>query len=235
MTTQATSITTGNPSMSKIFTLSATDDVWSGNVLTDSIANQSIGILIPGASLTFAQAEYEAGCMAWRLQNAQSLRVTSRGWGVKAGANCMSEAGVSPVTVSPNDILTVYPLPVDATAQKSNVLAWVTTTKGVELFKAKGVADNTATAMNTAVNGQGLGDAFFNSTLQAITIQCEDGCTLDSIQIIDEMGGVVFTAQGNVRGATTPAAKSNEYNLSLPRLAIRIGKGWSFKVITVSE
>jgi hypothetical protein len=147
----------------------------------------------------------------------------------------MSEAGISPITVSPNDILTVYPLPVDATAQKSNVLAWVTTTKGVELFKAKGVADNTATAMNTAVNGQGLGDAFFNSTLQAITIQCEDGCTLDSIQIIDEMGGVVFTAQGNVRGATTPAAKSNEYNLSLPRLAIRIGKGWSFKVITVSE
>jgi len=49
------------------------------------------------------------------------------------------------------------------------------------------------------------------------------------------MGGVVFTAQGNVRGATTPAAKSNEYNLDLPRLAINIGKGWSFKVITVSE
>ena len=42
MTTQATSITTGNPSMSKIFTLSATDDVWSGNVLTDTIATNPL-------------------------------------------------------------------------------------------------------------------------------------------------------------------------------------------------
>ena len=221
--------------MSKVFTDSSTDDVWSGNVLTDSIAGQSIGILIPNATLTFAQAEYEAGLCAWRLQNAQSLRVTARGWAVKAGQNCMGEAGIPPVRVAPNDILTVYPLPVDATAQKSNVLAWVTTTKGTELFKGLGVADNTATALVTAVNGQGLGDAFFNSTLQSLSVQCEDGCTLDSIQIIDEMGGVVFTAQGNVRGATTPAAKSNEYNLDLPRLTINIGKGWSFKVITVSE
>ena len=221
--------------MSKIFTLSATDDVWSGNVLTDTIAAQSIGILIPGATLTFAQAEYEAGCMAWRLQNAQSLRVTSRGWGVKVGQNCMSEADIPPVVVSPNDILTVYPLPVDGTASKSNVLAWVTTSKGVELFKAKAVADNTATGMTTAVNGQSLGDAFFNSRLQSLSVQCEDGCTLDSIQIVDEMGGVVFTAQGNVRGATTTAGKSNEYNLDLSSLAIPIGKGWAFKVITVSE
>ena len=118
MTTQATSITTGSPSMSKIFTDTSTDGVWSGNVLTDSIAGQSIGILIPNATLTFAQAEYEAGLMAYRLQNAQTLAVSARGWGVKAGANCMSEAGIGPVRVSPNDILTVFPLPVDATAQK---------------------------------------------------------------------------------------------------------------------
>ena len=71
--------------------------MWSGNVLTDSIAGQSIGILIPNATLTFAQAEYEAGLMAYRLQNAQTLAVSARGWGVKAGANCMSEAGIGPV------------------------------------------------------------------------------------------------------------------------------------------
>ena len=52
--------------MSKIFTLTATDNQWDGNVLTDSIANQSIGILLPNATLTFAQAQYEAGVMAWR-------------------------------------------------------------------------------------------------------------------------------------------------------------------------
>ena len=221
--------------MSKIFIDSSTDDVWSGNVLLDSIASQSIGILIPNSTLSFAQAEYAGGAMAWRLQNAQSLLVSTRGWGVLAGQNCMSEAGIPMVRVSPNDILTVYPLPISADPGTSNVLAWITTTKGVELMKALAIPDNTATAMKTAVNNQSLGDFAFNSTLQRISVQCEDGCTLDSIQIIDEMGGVVYTAQGNVRGATTAAAKSNEYNLDLPMLSIPIGKGWAFKVITVSE
>ena len=221
--------------MSKIFSDSSTDDVWSGNVLLDTIAQQSIGILIPNSTLTFAQAEYASGLMAWRLQNAQSLAVSTRGFGVLAGQNCMDEATITPARVNPNDILTVYPLPVSVDPATSNVLAWVTTTKGVELMKALAIPDNAATAMKTAVNEQTIGDAFFNSTLQRIQIQCEDGCTLDSIQIIDEMGGVVYTAQGNVRGATTAAAKSNEYNLDLPSLSIPIGKGWSFKVITVSE
>ena len=71
MTTQAVSITTGNGMMSKIFTLDATDGQWDGNVLTDSIASQSIGILIPNATLTYAQAQYEAGVMAFRLQDAR--------------------------------------------------------------------------------------------------------------------------------------------------------------------
>ena len=219
--------------MSKVFTDTSTDDVWSGNVLTDSIAGQSIGILIPNSTLTFAQAEYEAGCMAWRLQNAQSLRVSTRGWGVKAGFNCMGSSMISAVRVNPNDILTVYPLPVDAANTKSNALAWVTTTKGTELFKGLAIVDNTPTSMITAVNSQSLGDAFFNSTLRSLSVQCEDGCTLVEAQIIDEMGGVVYTGQGNVRGPDT-GSRSNHYNIDLSNLAINIGKGWSFKVKTVT-
>ena len=232
MTSQGTTITTGNPMMSKIFADSSTDDVWSGNVLTDTIAGQSIGILIPGAALTFAQAEYESGCMAWRLQNAQTLRVSSRGWGVLTGQNCMSESMITPVKVSPNDILTAYPLP-QAGAGTSNALAWVSTTKGTELFKVLAAPDGAATGMKTAVNNQSLGDAFFNSNLRTISVQCEDGCTLDSIQIVDEMGGVVFTAQGNVRGAGA-GSRSNTYNLDLRNLNIPIGKGWAFNVIATS-
>jgi len=219
--------------MSKVFTDSSTDGVWSGNVLTDSIAGQSIGILIPNSTLTFAQAEYEAGCMAWRLQNAQTLAVSSRGWGVKAGFNCMGSSMISPVRVSPNDILTVFPLAVDAAGTKSNALAWVTTTKGTELFKGLAIVDNTATAMITAVNGQSLGDAFFNSRLTSLSVQCEDGCTLVEVQIVDEMGGIVFTGQGNVRGPDA-GSRSNHYNIDLTGLNIPIGKGWAFKVKTVT-
>ena len=170
--------------------------------------------------------------MAWRLQNAQTLRVSSRGFGVKAGQNCRSESSITAVRVNPNDILTVFPFPLNASANTSNVLAWVTTTKGVELMTAS-PADSTATALVTAVNSQSAGDAFFNSTLQSIVVQVEDGAQLDNVEVIDEMGGVVMTIQGGYRGATG-GARSNIYNLKADGLGITIGKGWTIKVTTVA-
>lgn len=233
MTTQAVSATAGNNQMSKVFEDVATDNIWSGNVMLDTIAGQSIGILIPNATLTFIQPQYEAGGMAYRLQNAQTLRVSDFGFGVFAGQECFSTSQIKPVRVNPNDILTAYPMPV-AGAGATNALAWVTTSKGVELFSSDGAGllDNIAGAMITAVNNQTLGDAFFNSTLSSIVLQLEDGAACDSIQIIDEMGGVVHTVQGGKRGIT-PSSQSNEYNLSVSGLNISIGKGWSFKVIAV--
>ena len=232
MTTQGCTITVGNPSMSKIFTKSATDGQWSGNVLLDSIASQSLGILIPNASLTIAQAEYESGCMAYRIQNAQTLMVKTRGFGVKAGQNCMSESSITPIRVDPNDILTVFPFPLNAAGTTSNVLAWVQTSKGTELMTAS-PADSTATALVTAINQQTLGDAFFNSRLMCVKIQCEDGAQLDKVEVIDEMGGVVKTLQGGYRGSSG-GARSNTYNLYADGLGIGIGKGWSLKVTTVA-
>ena len=233
MTTQAVSATAGNNQMSKIFTDTATDGIWSGNVMLDTIAQQSIGILIPNATLTFIQPSYEAGLMAYRLQNAQTLRVSNFGFGVLKGQECFATSRITPVKVSPNDILTAYPNPV-AGAGASNALAWVTTSKGVELFSSEGagLVDTVAGAMITAVNNQTLGDAFFGSTLSSIVLQLEDGSSCDSIQIIDEMGGVVHTVQGGKRG-DTPSSQSNEYNLSATGLNISIGKGWSFKVIAI--
>ena len=64
MATQNTTITTGNARFSKIFADSSTDGVWSGNVLLDTISDQSLGILVPNATLSFAQAEYESGAVA---------------------------------------------------------------------------------------------------------------------------------------------------------------------------
>ncbi len=232
MTTQATSITIGNQRFSKIFTDTSTDGVWSGNVLTDTISTQSIGILIPNATLNFVQPEYESGLMALRLQNAQTLAVSRFGFGSLVTQN--SKVMIPPVRINPNDILVAYPLPVDATAAKSNSLAWVTTSKGIELFEALAVADNTATEMKTAVNDQTIGDAFFNSVLSAISVQVEDGATLDRIEIVDNMGGVQMTLQGNVRGAT-PSSRSNYVNLDCSGLAVPIGKGFRLNIVTVSE
>jgi len=232
MTTQAVSITTGNPQMSKIFTLTATDGRWDGNVLTDSISNQSIGILIPNSTLSYAQAQYEAGCMAWRLQNAQTLQVKSRGLGVVNGLECFETSSIQPVTVGQNDILTVFPQPAGG-AGTTNSLAWIQTSKSTELFTATGATDLTATNMVSAVNSQSLGDLFFGSTLQRIWVQVQDGATLDKVEIVDEMGGVVMTLQGGVRGATG-GSRSNQYNLYAIGLGVSIGKGWNIRTTASS-
>lgn len=229
MTTQPVTITTGDGVMSKIYQDTSTDKSWSGNVLLDTISAQSIGILVPMSTLTFVQPEYEAGCMAWRLQNAQTLRVSSFGFGVLAGESVKQY--ITPVRVSPNDILTAYPMAAEVGTSSS--LAWVTTSKGIELFTSA-QADATATQMLTAVNGQTLGDSFFNSTLSQITIQIQDGSRLDSVEIIDNMGGVVMTLQGNYRGATSPASMSNVFNLDCANLAVPIGKGFKLQITTVA-
>jgi len=232
MTTQAVSITTGNGSMSKIFGLTATDGKWDGNVLLDSISGQSIGILIPNAPLTFAQANYTGGVMAYRLQNAQTLQVKSRGLGNLAGLDCIESQSIAPVTVGQNDILTVYPLPV-AGATRTNNLAWIQTSKSTELFTATDVVDATATNLVSAVNNQSVGDLFFGSTLQRIWVSVEDGGKLDTVEVVDEMGGVVMTMQGGPRGASG-GSKSNQYNMYAINLGVRIGKGWNIRITTTS-
>lgn len=233
MTTQATVVTTGNNRFSKIFSDSATDGVWSGNVLLDTISQQSLGILIPNATLSFAQAEYESGCMAWRIQNAQTLAVSRYGFGALAGQNCAKSAMIAPVQVSPNDILTVFPLPKDSTPNTSNCLAWVSTSKGIELMQTLACPDGTPTQMKTAVNDQTIGDAFFNSTLTKICVQIEDDAQLDRIEIVDNMGGVQMTIQGGYRGAT-PSSRSSYFNLEAMGLNVPIGKGYKLNVVTVA-
>jgi len=235
MTTQNTTITTGNPRFSKIFTDSATDGVWSGNVLLDSISSQSLGILVPNATLTFAQAEYESGGMAWRIQNAQTLAVSRYGFGALAGQNDLGRSQIAPVRVSPNDILTVFPVVRNAsvTPNTCNALAWVSTSKGIELMEASAVSDNTATEMKTAVNNQSIGDAFFNSTLMKIGVQLEDDAQLDRVEIVDNLGGVQMTLQGGYRGATA-SSRSNVFNLEAMGLQVPIGKGFKLNVVTVA-
>ena len=233
MSTQTVQAVVGNPALTKIFTATATDDVWDGNTLKDSLSSQQIGILMPNASINRVQLQYTAGLCAWRIQNAQTLTFQRWGFGVLDGLACYASQSIMPYNINPNDIITVYPLPVDATANQTNVLAWVQTTKGVELFEAKGVVNATATEMTTVVNEQSIGDSFFASTLQSITVQAEDGSTVDSIEIIDNSGGTVMTLYGGVRGNSL-GAMSLTANLEASGLAVPIGKGFTLKVTTTS-
>jgi len=145
---------------------------------------------------------------------------------------CYESSMIAPYTINPNDILTVYPLPVDGTG-KTNALAWITTSKGVELFEAKAVVNATATAMTTVVNAQTLGDSMFNSTLGSIHVQAQDNSIVDQVEIIDNSGGTVLTLFGGVRGGV-PGAMSLSYQLKADGLAVPIGKGFSLKITTTA-
>jgi hypothetical protein len=231
MTNQAVQATVSNARMGKIFTATATDDVWDGNTLTDSLSSQQIGILMPSTSVNRVQLQYAGGLCAWRIQNSATLTFQRYGFGVKDGLACYASSTIAPYSINPNDILSVYPLPVDGVG--TNVLAWIQTSKGVELFEAKAVPNGTATEMKTVVNQQTIGDSMFNSTLGSVHVQAEDGATVDSIEVIDNSGGTVLTLYGGVRGGSL-GAMSLQHNLKVDGLALPIGKGFSIKVTTTT-
>ena len=233
MSEQAVQATVSGPMMGKVFTKTATDDQWDGNTLTDSLSGQQIGILMPGAIVNQVQFQYTAGLVAWRIQNAATLTFQRFGFGTKDGFACFHSTKIAPYTINPNDIISAYPLAIDGAATKTNALAWVVTTKGVELFEAKGVANAVPTAMTTVVNAQSLGDSMFNSTLQSIHVQAEDGATVDSVEIIDNSGGTVLTLFGGTRGDSL-GAMSLDYNLKADGMAVPIGKGFSLKITTTT-
>jgi hypothetical protein len=185
-----------------------------------------MGILIPNSTISWVQPEYNAGGMAWRIQNAQSLSVSRWGFGCFGGMN--EKRYIAPYTVNPNDILTTYPVASAAGGGNIAGLAWVTTTKGTELFTVT-AADETETVMLTAVNAQSLGDAFFNSTIMSISVQVEDAARLNKVEVIDNLGGVQMTIHGGYRGGQG-SSRSNYVNLDCTGLNIPVGKGFNLKL-----
>jgi len=226
MSTQAVQAVVGNGKMSKTFQGTITDGVWTN--IQDSLASTNLGILIPRAVINNVSAVYTGGCAAWRIQNAQTLQVSRRGWATLEHNECYKMASIPAHSVNPDEMIQVYAQPVDSTSNKSNALAWVTTTKGTELYEALAVADTTATEMKTALQDQSFGDAAFNSTLTAFSIQLEDGASLQKVEFIDSAGGVVLTVDGNKRipsGGTSPY-----YNFDATGLSLPVTKGYTMKI-----
>jgi len=228
MTTQSITAVVGSPSMSRTFSATATDGQWDGNLLVDTLASVNLGLVMPMAVIDHVQLQYTAGSCLWRIQSSQTLVVKRWGYGAKDGFIDWEMSKIPQYTVQPDDILTVYPLAVNGGANTSTALAWLDTTRGHEAFGNASIIDATPSALTSLVNNQSLGDYAFNSTLTGITIQCEEGATLDSVSIVDQTGGTIWTGYGGVRlntaGGTTPF-----YNFRATGLNIPIQKG--FKIL----
>lgn len=222
----------GNGRMSKVFQADVNDEAWKN--MQDTLSSTNLGILIPRAVVNNVQASNTgSGSMAWRIQNAQTLAVSRRGWGVEDGYDCYSSASIPAHTINPDEIIQYYVLGTNGAAGKSNALGWVHTTKGTELYQAKDIDDNTATAMTTSLQGQTFGDAAFNSTLTGFSIQAEKGARVVKVEFIDSAGGVVLTINGNYR-QPTDGGTSAYYNLEAQGLSLMVTKGFSMKITTVT-
>ena len=212
MSTQAVTAIVGNSRMSKGFSVTATDGQWDGNIMVDDIGSNPIGILIPGTTIDKVCVQYTAGWSAWRIIDSNTMVVKRRGLGALASYTDNQYCAIQPYTIQKTDTLQVFSMAVDATANQSNVMAWIQAAGSTELYYGTDIADSTATAITTAVNQQGVGDSIFGSTIQSITAQAEDGATITNVQLYDQAGGLVYQAYGTKRGLN-PGSRSNYFNL----------------------
>ena len=99
------SITTGNGMMSKIFTATATDGQWNGNVSRIPSATKALNF-DPQRYAHLCSSQPDAAVMAWRLQSAQTLKVQARGLGNLAGLDCFSlkASSLSPLKRHPHGV-----------------------------------------------------------------------------------------------------------------------------------
>ena len=209
----------------------ATDGQW--ETLLDDLSSQNLGVLISGQSVDNLMANYVNGVGAVRIQDAVTLAVKYRGFASAAGYNWYPDSMVGPYRIGANDQLMTYCQPADVTPLESNVLAWVTTSKGTELYQGLGIVDSTSTEITTAINGASLGAAMFNTTLTGIKVQVEDAGSLSNVTIVDDAGGVIITLYGGQRG-TTAGQQSLTLNGDFTRLSIPVGAGFKLKVKTIT-
>jgi len=229
MTDQTVTASVGNGVFSRTFTDSATDGQWSNNILTDDVAQTNLGLVMPLRTINNVAVKYTAGSCIWRIQSSQSLLVKRYGYGVKEGNVCYESSMIPAYTVQPDDILTVYPLAVDTDPNESTVMGWIQTSRGFESFGAAGVLLTVPTEIKTLVNGQTIGDYAFNATLQGITLMAEDAGSISKVEIIDQVGGTIWTGYGSPR-MPTAGGKNAQYNFKSMGMNIPILKGYAIKV-----
>lgn len=232
MTTNAMVAFAGNRAMSRSFSDTATDGQWDGNLMQSTLSSQNIGLEMPGVVIDFLSCTYTAGVGLWRIQDSNTLKTERHGFCSKVGYVCHTETGVAPYTVKSTDLLQVYPRAVNGTANDSEVLGWVYTSRGIEPFGCTTSADGTLTDTASIISSLSLGDYAFGSTLQKVCFQVEDGASLVSIAIIDATGGTVYSQTGNVRA---PSAGSTSTQLNIEAtLNMPVQKGWKLQVAVTS-
>lgn len=231
MSSQATSSSIGNSSVSRVFNVTATDQIY--NNATDTISSTALGLALPGVTINFVQSVYTAGLGVWRIISSQTNLIKRQGFMSKTTYANQSEGMIAAYTIQPDDLFQVYTDIADATSNQSTVLALVTSSAGVEAFTATNIPDSTDTALTSLISGLGVGDLLFGKTVSQVAIQEEDAGFLGNITFIDAAGGTQYTGYGSTR-LPTAGGQSNLTN-GVFNVAIAVQKGWALKVKVASS
>ncbi len=231
MSTVATTAVIGNPRMSRVFSATVTDSGGYTN-LDDSVTSTAIGLSMPNQTITYIQASQATGLGIWRIISSTTNQIIRQGFTAKTGYTCPASSQIAPLAIKSDYLFQVYTLADDATADESNVLALITSSRGVEAFVSLNTPDSTPTELTALISGLGVGDLLFGATMTNVAIQGEAGMFLTNITVLDAASGTVMTQSGSVRLPTAggkSALTNGVFNMNVPLL-----KGFKLQCNTVS-
>ena len=109
-----------------------------------------------------------------RFRDSVTNAIMRWGFASKVGYVCVA-AHAAPFKILPTILFEVYPISVDATANDTACLGWITTETNAQPYGVTTSADNTLTAVTNPITGQTVGSDLFGKTITKIEFQCEDG------------------------------------------------------------
>jgi hypothetical protein len=228
MTTQATNTSLGNANISRSFTNTNTDGAYGNTV--DSVSGVSAGLSMPNVVITYVCSTIANGCGTWRLLNTTSNKIMRQGLCQDSGYVDYEACRIAPYKLQNDDVLQIFTYAA-AAATTSNVVALVSSSRGVEAFGAEGVADSTSTAMTSLVSGLGMGDLLFGNTVTNVDIQTESGGSCSRVTVKRADGGTQWIGFGGYRipYGSNSTMSNGDFPMSIP-----VSQGWALECTVIS-
>jgi hypothetical protein len=230
LTIQSVSAIIGNPSMTRVFSATATDGIY--NNLNDSVTSTNLGLTMPNRSINYVCATMTEGCGIWRIISSQTNQIYRQGFCSKVGFVDPAECMIPALTVMPDMLFQIYTLSLDGTALQSNSLGIITTNRGREAFIAEGSIDAIPKEFTSLLSGLGVGDLLFGTTMSRVEVAVESGASLTSIILVDASGGTQYTGYGSTKLPTAGATSGHTNGDFIT--AIPLKKGFVLNLVTTT-
>jgi hypothetical protein len=214
----------GNKNMSRVFTNAAGTES-SYNNLTDTTTTTALGLSLPNQTISYVCGTVTSGSGLWRIISSTTNLIHRQGICSLVSYVDPAECYIPSLKIQSDMLFQILPVPV-AGAGTSNVLALITSNRGIEAFHTASPApDGVSSNLVSIISGLTVGNLLFGSTIQQVKVAGETGMVLNNVTCTDASGGTQFTGYGNVR-LPTAGGKSLQTN-GVYDVSIGVQKGWN--------